>query len=484
MQTLESLEGRCPRLSNSDRQFICNIFDTGIAFSNVSAPEFRSRLRQAALDYSSIIPSLRTFLENTKYLKAMVDVIKRALPPKAKGTIRQILRKYYIKRSDSHLEIQASENDFTQESGSKEYGFWVGYRQLFLFAMRHFYGLTDFRPLGSTQSSYSHRFDRSELWTRFKNLAEKVGFTLPNLKNSRSVNSTEFDAVHALLCRLRPPELFAYDESTIAQWSNRVAAFLMDISPRTITGIPGIQSWDTAEEWSIDQRCGMTDTESFFYDQRYLFLHNIYSPDQPARENMTSFAVKRNIFKSFFPVLKLNRDSSNTPESHRVPNSSSLVDQPPEPMQIEPSTCTEPPELEESPISDEVHMDWKSSKGCKFTVQMTPSEFLGAYMPQIDSIPGVCFFNFHTQEVLFLHPSGLAELPDFMENSKSQWYAEVDLEKFTLKSLTTSDIAARCERGKSIIFHGPGGMFKSTLIPSEGIRPIPLPAFSEDESEL
>jgi len=45
----------------------------------------------------------------------------------------------------------------------------------------------------------------------------------------------------------------------------------------------------------------MTTSSTFLFDQRYLFLHNIYSVDQPARASMTSFAVKRDIFRSFFP---------------------------------------------------------------------------------------------------------------------------------------------------------------------------------------
>ncbi|KAJ5259685.1 hypothetical protein N7524_008747 [Penicillium chrysogenum] len=38
--------------------------------------------------YRKIIPSLRTFLENTKYLKAITNVIKKILPVNFKGTIR------------------------------------------------------------------------------------------------------------------------------------------------------------------------------------------------------------------------------------------------------------------------------------------------------------------------------------------------------------------------------------------------------------
>ena len=51
----------------------------------------------------------------------------------------------------------------------------------------------------------------------------------------------------------------------------------------------------------------MITADTFFSDQKYLFLHNVYSNDQPARASMTSFAVKRNIFRSFF--LDFDSDS-------------------------------------------------------------------------------------------------------------------------------------------------------------------------------
>ena len=45
----------------------------------------------------------------------------------------------------------------------------------------------------------------------------------------------------------------------------------------------------------------MTNTDTFFSDRKYLFLRNIYSPDNKPRKSVISFIVKRNIFKSFFP---------------------------------------------------------------------------------------------------------------------------------------------------------------------------------------
>lgn len=73
----------------------------------------------------------------------------------------------------------------------------------------------------------------------------------------------------------------------------------------------------------------MTDTETFFSDRRYLFLDNIYSTDQSKRENMTSFAVKRNTFRLFFADF----ESDNNPA--REPNLQEEACQPPPEMDLD-----------------------------------------------------------------------------------------------------------------------------------------------------
>ena len=62
------MEGRCPYLSEAVRWHINYIFDQNLAFSHTMDPHLRLQLRRAALDYPTVIPSLKLFLENTKYL--------------------------------------------------------------------------------------------------------------------------------------------------------------------------------------------------------------------------------------------------------------------------------------------------------------------------------------------------------------------------------------------------------------------------------
>jgi hypothetical protein len=244
----------------------------------------------------------------------MTDVIKRVLPPKFKGSIREEMHKRYLSQGPQY-KIQTSENNFDHRDGPLEYGFWSAYRQLFLFAMRHFFGLTDIHPLCFNQCSERLRFDRSELWRRFKQCAVEIGFILPDLKSSCPTVSIESIAINQLLTRLRPPKLFQYDNAVITEWSSRIAGFLMQMTPRKVSYPMPLQSWDSVEEWSLDERCGMTDTRTFFSDQKHLFLYNIYSKDQVRYENMTSFAVKRDIFKSFFPDFgEIDIQSMHQPE--------------------------------------------------------------------------------------------------------------------------------------------------------------------------
>lgn len=60
----------------------------------------------------------------------------------------------------------------------------------------------------------------------------------------------------------------------------------------------------------------MIDTDTFFLDRKYLFLENIYSIDQPARENLTSFAVKRDTFRFFFTDFEGNDTELNDVDNY------------------------------------------------------------------------------------------------------------------------------------------------------------------------
>ncbi|RJE24472.1 hypothetical protein PHISCL_03164 [Aspergillus sclerotialis] len=269
-ETVEQFEGRCPSLSKADRSHVNDVFDQNIVFPSCSDIGTRSALRRAALEFTGIIPSLRLFFENIKYLRPLVYVVKRLLPPKFKGTIRQTMRRYYVRPGNNRFPIQVSENNIEErEHESDDYGFWSAYRQIFLFAMRHFYGLSDAHPLGHNRFLRPRQVaDSQELWMRFKALSRAIGFVLPGIRapNRPSQNNPEFAAIYNLLTRLRPPTQFEYDPTIFAQCSNQVVEVLMKVKQRKAQEQFPALTTDICGQWSLEKRCGMTDINSFFSD--------------------------------------------------------------------------------------------------------------------------------------------------------------------------------------------------------------------------
>jgi hypothetical protein len=498
------------------------LFEEGRVFSHVEEPAMRLKLRASVLGYPKIIPSLKTFLENTKYLKVMTDVMKKLLPPNFKGTIRDEMEKHYYCPEGLQFKVQTSENDFQLHKKPQGYGFWSAYTQLFLFSMRHFYGLTDARPLGRSTPLEKPIFDRSELWKRFKNCAKEIGFTIPGLNKSRPAGSLESIAIHDLLARLRPPELFTYDSSTLSEWSTRIAAMLVEMTPRKVINQKPIHSWDNLETWSLDQRCGMTEVSTFFSDQKYLFMGNIYVDDQDARENMTSFAVKRDIFTTFMPVFgegdfnmeeMLDRgDSSVDPvldynpsmlpggspvrlnQQHSLP---SIL--PPEdpitnlgesrvsliPYAIAPTSqeiqSITPSGANES-SDGRFYIMTQNINVCTCQTHMSPDVFYSSFKPLFDAnrLPFVVFFNYSTSVADFIRQYNVDIFAQTL--SGSIWFAGVNDADLSLQTIIAEQVHQICTAGVScIIFHG-DGVFHSKLVkyPAQEIK---VPTFNFSTSQ-
>lgn len=408
--------------------------------------------------------------------------------------------KYYVPPLEPRFQIQTSENDFVEEQASSEYGFWAAYRQLFLFAMRHFFGLTNIQPLALGQTSYKQRFDASEIWRRFKLCAAMVGFVLSGSKSSQSsrlASSIEFTAIHRLLTRLRPPELFTYDEASMTECSNHVASLLLAMTPRKLGNIAASQSWDRIEDWCLEERCGMANSDTFFSDQKYLFLHNIYTKDQPARENMTSFAVKRDIFRSFFLDLDDGSRMDVPAPMDPAPMDPAPMDpapMDPAPMDVVPVNPTAmdliPTLNQPQPVShlrllstnnassnERVTIMNQSPEQCQCQIDMSPDTFYSSCRPFLRNNLDVILFNILDRTVHFIrHYSD-----DILANlcSDGRWFARVHQDTLALQTLTLDQVSQYCRAGSCIIFHGIGN-FNSTLTPVAA-ESLKLPELNGDQ---
>lgn len=534
-KTVACLEGRCPGLSRADHVAVNEVFNNGLAFSQVTDIAQRQSLCTYALGYKGIIPSFKTFHANVNYLAPMVHIVKKAFFTKSRCTIRQALERRY--NPGGRFPIQISEHEFSHiENRPSEYGFWSAYRQLFLYTMRNFYGMSDFhKPRGACGQIPA---STDGLKTQFQELAQRLGFRHSESRTTPKY-TPEYLQVHHLLTQLRPPSLFDYDDTMLAAESSRISNILQSIPKRAMeTPRP---PWVTgvSQDWHIEKkrRYGMPDIDSYRSDQKYLFLTNIYADyeDVPG-EDISSFFVKRDMFISFFggdfvnatmeggtlvaaprisPDLGPTRSpdiemaSVRTPEATPGNPSPGSNDPVPATTIPVPSGVPEPPNTQPGgvslssgsgipislPMSAMVPLHTPASPTpamsgfigpilfqnhgrCQCPVRVSPAEFFAAYDGQAKPDPPyLIIYHIGKNEITCLRPEHLNELKvDQLWIAKPLIYkSKPVLTVITLHALVELSVAA------NVVFAGEVGHFKTNLLlpytAPDG--PLDMPWFNE-----
>ena len=240
LRILEKLQRRYSALSLADRQYIREIFEQSDIFRYIDNLNLRAKILDTSLNYSIIIPSLKIFFENTKYIKTITDIVKRILSSNSKGTIHQTMFRYYILSENRIFSIQYSENNYIERQTPNLYSFWSVYRQIYLFAIYNFCGLTDCYPLGFICISRAKYSDIFEVWERFRNLISRVGFVFSGSTGARP-DRTEFIAIRVFVSCLRSPEFFICNKSKLNKLTVYIVSVFFSMDPRSIPELDSIQ---------------------------------------------------------------------------------------------------------------------------------------------------------------------------------------------------------------------------------------------------
>ena len=110
---------------------------SGELFPAIRDGDIRAQIFDRLCSMKQIIISIYTFLENTKYLELCAKILKRLLPDKYKNSISKHFQALHT--GQSSIKIQTSEFAFEDRKLlSSSHASWLSYRQLWLFALRHF----------------------------------------------------------------------------------------------------------------------------------------------------------------------------------------------------------------------------------------------------------------------------------------------------------------------------------------------------------
>jgi len=324
--TVRRLQTRCLRYSSEDKAAVTADMDDGILFPNIPDQRTRRIIKYRLEQIEHIIPSLHTLLEDTKYLEPCAKIVKSLLPVKFKGTIREAYEKSHT--GLSKIQVQHNEHVFFEQEGSVRKCIWIAYRQIWLFAMRHFpdmIGICPRKDDGKPKPTV-HRPDEI-LWHKIAELAEKGGFQTSEI--AEYIRRSPFQKMASeFICQCRPPEYYDINTAVLETAVRSIVNILQDIEPRGIRDkMPPLTS-DYKDNMDLADRCGRPFEQSFLNDKKYLFYKSIYDKRseewtlEQRERYLTSFKVKHDIFTAFFG--NLNEEPEDLSAEDRANNANMM----------------------------------------------------------------------------------------------------------------------------------------------------------------
>jgi len=299
--TIAILQGRCPSQSSADRAHVQIRMIAGDVLPAVTADDQRSRIFDRVCSIGHVIPSIHTFLEDTKYLEPPARILKELLPGKCKGSLSQHFSALHS--GQTKVKVQTSEFTFEDRTLPSGRSSWLSYRQLWLFALRHFPVMDGQSPRrDKTKQSTLHKGRQPRRWYELWSLASENGYRrIRRLYRDRTAADAE--AIEDCVRNILPSKYYTIDSDRMRQILLLNCQLLGDV-PYVKRGLvaPELTSDHEGCGSDISDRCGRPRERSFQLDEESLFLEHIYSTSYSTvpKRYLTSFAVKRDFFRAFF----------------------------------------------------------------------------------------------------------------------------------------------------------------------------------------
>lgn len=315
--TVETLQLLAPGISSKDRTTVKGLVYSGEVFSEFTSSERQSIWRQMKKT-KYIIPSLQTFFKDLWYLDSCANCMKRLVTPtRSSPTIKSAMRAAFLSFDPANTQslIQTSETAFRHYPHSQADPAELGYRQLWLFAMRHYPKLSKKRQKKDHVAKPNREVDQMILYDMAV-LAGRLGFKSPQIEELIQQSPDREIARDALLMARRP-DCFRYDGREFESLVDRVTECFLRAIPldhqRPAQYVGG-------RETKKESRCGHPQGKAQLQDRQFLFIDQIHSDihsDFPSAQRICSFSVRRGVYFTFFGKLSIPCTINDTESSNR-----------------------------------------------------------------------------------------------------------------------------------------------------------------------
>ena len=277
--TVKNLELRAPAASKCDAAFVTRCMRDGTIFPGLIDTE-KEVVLSNLLSVDLIIPSLFTFCEDTKYLEPCAKAIKILIEPRGQVSLRMYAEQLFIDSENEARQPSAWESTDTVNRPDR---FEYSYRQLWMYAMRHFPDLVNTAPRKEPSKEKPIIKEPSPfLWQRFARLALKLGFSSPKIEEMSSSEELERPI------RTSVPHVAGYRNDKVdgGETQASTASVPLPQSPR--------------RDLDLQHRCGRPFETSQQQAESTMFMHLIYNHRKASDGYINAFFVQRSTFQAFF----------------------------------------------------------------------------------------------------------------------------------------------------------------------------------------
>ncbi|KFY50504.1 hypothetical protein V495_00220 [Pseudogymnoascus sp. VKM F-4514 (FW-929)] len=251
--TVKALELKSPRYSRRDARVLQGLLMRGQIFTEFSQPE-REVIWGDLRSVGGLIPSLFTFFEDLKYLIACAGCLKQLLRPSRPDTVYTAFKRSftYSNQVGNQYTLEVAESTFVVKPGQVD-RLDIGYRQLWLYAMRHYREIPKEAKSKLLAKVVVERADENIL-SALAVLANRVGFESAEIYDLKR-RSSDSDIARNMLLNTRRPDQYQYNNSTLeaSVFSSPSLASDSLKTPQTRCGFPDEDSYEQDQTNGRDQ---------------------------------------------------------------------------------------------------------------------------------------------------------------------------------------------------------------------------------------
>jgi hypothetical protein len=302
LMSVRRIENLVPRQSNTDHDVLQDMIEHGILFPHVADSEARENLLNGLLGIHGRILSLRSLVQDTLLWHPCAQAIKQLVPGRCDDLRHALLPRFHGDGSEWLLQIGENTVEALQAGvGDSPQPAIAAYVQLWLLAIRYIESLTHTNLAGSSDERNSERHSlrptRIESSHKLGVLARQLGFKSAQIDSLCTQSPVKPNARAYLLAR-RPQTHYEYSSPWERNAARKIAQVIEIPKPRPTSAVV-VPPTATDSSRKV-KRCGLPSLKPYLKDRESIYIPHIYSPEQPEGENLTSFAILRDMVFAFF----------------------------------------------------------------------------------------------------------------------------------------------------------------------------------------